>query len=120
MSKINFTTEHKTSLEKHFVDLSFAGETLTGKFGAGTITPYDAIHNLTVNSLKSLHTQLKASISAKESDADEWTKTEYDQRQLSLQKKWLEFIHLCIGYKRQKRYNLWKAVHLKLLNIKDN
>lgn len=100
MSKVNFTSEHRASLEKLFLDLSFSGEVINGKFGAGVITPYDALHNSTVNTLKAVHAQLKSSISAKENDNDEWTNSEYDQRQLNLQKKWLEFIHLVIGYKR--------------------
>lgn len=115
MSKINFTSEHKASLELHFIELSFAGETLTGKFGAGVITPYDALHNLSVNSLKAAHVQLKSSISSKENDVDEWTKSEYDQRQLSLQKKWAEFLHLMIGYKRHLEEKARDSKELKEL-----
>lgn len=102
MNKINFTDEHKNNLEKLYVALSFSGETLANKFGAGTINPYDALHNTSVSTLKSIHSQLKSEIAKKESDTDEWTNSEYDQRQLGLKKKWVEYIHLVIGYKRSE------------------
>jgi chromosome segregation ATPase len=102
MNKINFNDEHKSNLEKLYVALSFSGETLANKFGAGTITPYDALHNTSVATLKSVHSNLKSEVAKKEQDTDEWTNSEYDQRQLSMKKKWMEFIHLMIGYKRSE------------------
>lgn len=102
MNKINFTTDHKNTLDKLFLELSFSGETLSNKFGAGTISPYDALHNVSLSTIKTAHSTLKNEVAKKEADTDEWTNTEYDQRQLSLKKKWIEFLHLMIGYKRSE------------------
>lgn len=102
MNKINFTAEHRESLNKLFLDLSFSGETLSNKFGAGTVSPYDALHNVSMSTLKTAHSTLKNEVAKKEADTDDWTSTEYDQRQLGLKKKWIEFLHLMIGYKRSE------------------
>lgn len=115
MNKINFTKEHQDNLEKLFVALSFSAETLSNKFGAGAITPYDALHNTSVNTLKSIHTQLKAEVSKKEESADEWTSSEHDQRQISLKKKWIEFIYLMIGYKRSEEEKARNSKELREL-----
>lgn len=101
--KINFTAEHKTKLEKLFLSLSFTGHMLSGKFGANSLSPYDLLHNASVSTLRSLHSQLKNEIAKTEADEDEWTTSSYQQQQLSLKKKWKEFIHLVIGWKKAEQ-----------------
>ena len=115
MTKINFTTDHQTNLEKLFLDLSFSGETLSSKFGADTISPYDALHNVSMSTLKTAHSTLKNEVAKKEADTDDWTSTEYDQRQLSLKKKWIEFLHLMIGYKRSEEEKARNSKELREL-----
>jgi hypothetical protein len=115
MNKINFTKEHQTSLEKLFVDLSFNAETLTGRFGSNAVSPYDLLHNTSLGSLRAVHNELKATITKEEANTDEWTQSETTQRQLTMKKKWLEFIHLLIGY---KRFEAEKAENAKVIREK--
>jgi chromosome segregation ATPase len=112
-TKINFTPEHRERLNKLFLSLSFSGEVIQGKFGANTLSPYDLLQNTAINTLKSIHSQLKSEIDKEEKNTDEWTTSEHQQRVLNLKKKWGEFIHLMIGYKRAEQEAAENAKNLR-------
>ena len=98
MQKINFTKEHDIKLKELYLELSFGGEFLEGKFGANVSSPWDLLHNTALNTLRASNTELKKQIQAQE-NADEWSLTEYQQTKLARLKKWQEFVNLLIGYK---------------------
>jgi hypothetical protein len=96
--KISFTKEHDTKLKELYLELSFSGESLEGKFGANVSSPWDLLHNTALNTLRASNSELKKQIQAQE-NADEWSLTEYQQTKLARLKKWQEFVNLLIGYK---------------------
>lgn len=124
-SKVNFSADHKAELNKLFLSLSFAGHVLTGKFGANALNPYDMLHHASISTLKSLYNQLKKEISAAEDTEDDWTSSSYEQSQLALKKRWKQFIHLVIGYKKaeaEKAENraAVKQMKAKLTELKES
>lgn len=98
-TKINFTKEHQEKLN------ALAGEALikgtTFKVHMGTeANIYDLFHNYTVSTLQSYNKNLKKQID--DSESDEWTASEYQERKLADLKKRQELIFLLIGYKKSE------------------
>lgn len=98
--KINFTREHLAKLKELCVRSLFKGTMIKGLVGT-TINIYDLIHNTTLNTLTSIHSNLK-----KEEDKiqalDEWSMTDYQQAKLVEVQKTREMVNLIIGYKRHQ------------------
>jgi len=118
MSKVVFTKEQAAELKSVYVDLSFKGIALSGKFNANTLTPYDLLTSTNVNTLINLRGQLKKEISSFEEDHDEFTATDYQRKQNEQKKMWERFLYLLIGYKRAQEQKADAEKELKELRIK--
>lgn len=118
MSKVVFTKEQMSELKSLYVDLSFKGVALSGKFNANTLTPYDLLNSTNVNTLINLRGQLKKEISAFEEDHDEFTATDYQRKQNEQKKNWERFLYLLIGYKRAQEQKADAEKELKELRAK--
>ena len=99
MSKINFTKEHQDKLN------SLAGEALVKgtifKAHLGTeMTIYDLFHNTAIGTLQAYNKKLKKEID--DSESDDWTNTESQDRKVSALKKTQELIFLIIGYRKSE------------------
>lgn len=124
-NQVNFTEDHKKELEGLFVNLSFEGVQLAGKFGTNTMSPYDLLHNASSSTLKSLYNQLKNEITKAEENEDEWTSSDYEQRQLSSKKEWKKFLYLLIGYRKYltekaKNSEALRQMKAKLAELKES
>ena len=102
MSRVTFTKEHFEEMKKLYVDLSFKGVALAGKFNANSLNPYDLLQSTNINTLISLRSTLKKEVEAFEVDQDEFTATDYQRSQNKEKKKWERFLYLLVGYKRRK------------------
>jgi hypothetical protein len=117
MSKINFTKEHFSQMKEIFADLSISGETLDGGMGANKLSPWDLLHTTSINGLQKILLNIRKNITSKES-LDSWSMTDYQQRQISLLKKWEEFIHLLIGYKKSQAERYENSTRARELRAK--
>lgn len=97
---VNFTPEHKKSLEDLAVKRLFDNKVITNAFGS-PLSVSDLIHNETLNSLKSLHRNLKKQLENLEGD-DSWSVTEAQSLKIASLKEDVEFLNLLIGYKYWK------------------
>lgn len=111
---INFTTEHKARLAVLANDALFKDWTIKGLSGSET-NIYDLIHNTSLNSLQTMHKNLKKLIEDTES-VDEWSMTDYQQSKLSTLKRQRELINLVIGYKRSE--SIKEANNAKIKDLK--
>jgi len=93
-----FTKENLARLQELYVQLSFEGEVLEGKFGANTLNPYTLLNETAISTLRAL---LKQARKAKQDleDADEWSMSAAQQRAKSRFDSWAEFINLLIGFR---------------------
>lgn len=98
MGKINFTKEHQVSLYNKACVALFNKKIYKGQTGS-EYTIHDLLHNLTINSLKSMHAALKKKIDSAEAD-DEFMMTDADQRKVQELREDKELLTLIIGYKR--------------------
>lgn len=112
-----FTGEHLAELKSVFTELSFSGEVIDGPMGANKLSPYDILHNASVTSLQGVYTRLKKNIEGK-SELDEWSMTEYQQRQIKMMENWKQFVHLMIGYKKWQSENQSNATKKRELGSK--
>lgn len=101
--KIQFTKENKTQLEQLFIELCFDGSTLSGKFGANQLTPYDLLNNTSIDTLRNMRSSLKKEIDVVSNTQDEWSFKETEKSKLDNKKKWEQFLYLLIGYKLSLR-----------------
>lgn len=112
-----FTGEHLSELKSVYTELSFSGEVIDGPMGANKLTPYDLLHSASVTSLQGVYTRLKKNIEGK-SDLDEWSMTEYQQRQIKMMTNWKQFVHLMIGYRKWQAENIFNANKKRELSAK--
>lgn len=93
-----FTAENLQRLKDLYVDLSFRGEQLDGKFGANVLNPFELLTQTTIATLRSLLKQVRGS--AKElQDLDEWSLSTHQQAKQKRFESWAEFVNLLIGYR---------------------
>lgn len=100
MEKINFTEEHQARLKELAVELLLAGILIEGIAGT-KYNVHDLLHEVSLNTLSTMHSNIKKSITKIE-DMDDWSMTDYQQKKLAEQKKMKEFIHLIIGWKKMQ------------------
>lgn len=123
MGKINFTKEHQVALYNKATMALFNQKVFRGQAN-GVYTIYDLLHNLTINSLKSMLSVIKKKIDNAEAD-DEFTLTDAEQAKVAEMREEKSLLTLIIGYKRWQeeiRENLEKKRELqkKLDELKDS
>lgn len=123
MGKINFTKEHQIELYNKATVALFNKKTFRGQAN-GVYTIFDLLHNLTINSLKSMLTVIKKKIDDAEAD-DEFTMTEAEQAKVTEMREEKALLTLIIGYKRwqeEVQENREKKLKLqeKLNKLKDS
>ena len=112
-----FTAAHLSELKEVYTELSFSGEVIDGPMGANKLSPYDILHNSSISSLQNVYIRLKKNIEGK-SDLDEWSMSEYQQRQIKMMENWKQFVHLMIGYKKWQAENQSNATKKRELSNK--
>lgn len=123
MGKINFTKEHQIELYNKATIALFNKKVFRGQAN-GVYTIYDLLHNLTINSLKSMLSVIKKKIDNAEAD-DEFTMTDSEQAKVAELREEKSLLTLIIGYKRWQeeiRENLEKKLELqkKLDELKES
>ena len=98
MKKINFTKVHEEQLKNVAVELLFSGTSIKGLAGT-QYTVFDMLHNVTVNTVVTMYTNLKKEIEKLEG-LDEWSMNDYQQRKLAESKKMYDFLNLTIGWRK--------------------
>ncbi len=96
--KINFTKEHLTRLKELIIDMLFKNQYITTGLGQH-LDASQLLHCTTINSLNKIKLDLSKKIEQLE-NADEWIKTDQEQKVLTEMKTKKELINLVIGYKR--------------------
>lgn len=112
-----FTASHLSELKEVYTELSFSGEVIDGPMGANKLSPYDILHNSSISSLQNVYIRLKKNIEGK-ADLDEWSMSEYQQRQIKMMENWKQFVHLMIGYKKWQAENQSNAAKKRELTAK--
>lgn len=100
MKKINFTQEHESRLKVLTLELLFNGTVITGIAGS-KYTIYDLLHEVTLNTLSTMYSNLKREIEKIE-NTDEWSMTDYQQKKLAETKSMRELINLIIGWRKHQ------------------
>lgn len=100
---MKFEQSHQDELRALIADLTLSGETLEGKFGSNTVSPWDFINLQTLNSVEGAWKAVKRKISALNSDSNPWGEETTDSVQSEKLRVWERFLFLTIGYKT------WKA-----------
>lgn len=95
---ITFTKDHLTKLKELAVKALFSGMVIKGKIGT-EINIYDLLHSTTTATLIDINGILKGQIE-KQSNLDEWSMTEHQQKKLETLKVQQELVNLLIGYKK--------------------
>jgi len=98
MATISFTNEHLSKLKQAATEMLFQDRKVKGQIGT-ELSIHDLLHIASVSTLQTLHGNLKKTIDSKE-NLDEWSMTEYQQKQLVTLKKDKEVINLIIGYRK--------------------
>lgn len=93
-----FTVDNLIRLKDLFVDFSFKGEVLEGKFGANTLNPFELLTMTAISTLRGLLKQVRKA-AAEMQELDEWTLTSYQQQKQARLEAWAEFVNLLIGYR---------------------
>lgn len=93
-----FTAVNLQRLKDLFVEFSFKGEVLNGKFNANTLNPFELLTQTTISTLRTLLKSVKKE--AQElSDLDEWSLSTYQQAKQARFEAWAEFLNLLVGYR---------------------
>lgn len=98
-TKINFTKEHQEKLNALAGEALIKGTVFKAHMGTEA-NIYDLFHNYTVGTLQAFNKKLKKEID--DSETDEWTNSDYQERKLNDLKKRQELIFLLIGYKKSE------------------
>lgn len=98
-AKVNFTKEHLSKLKELVIKTVMANKTIQGTVGQ-VFTAQDLLFNCTINTLESLHSNLKKQVEKISDASNEWTSSEYEQRKLSALKEQQELVNYCIGYRK--------------------
>ena len=98
MERINFTKEHLSELTRLATNMLFDNDTISGAVGT-KLSIQDLLHNTTINTLTTIHANLKKQASNIESQS-EWTLTSYQQQKLNKTKNQERLVNLLIGYKK--------------------
>lgn len=113
MSKINFTKEHQERLNALAGEALIKGTIFKAHLGTES-NIYNLFHDYSINSLQSYNKRLKKEV--EDSETDDWTNNEYQERKLSDLKKRQELIFLIIGFKKseeERNSNRIKASSLR-------
>lgn len=97
---INFTPEHRKELMDLAGEALISGAAFKGSVGS-TINIYDLFHNCNINTLSSLHGNMKKEISKIE-ELDEWSLDDYQKRKAASLRKFQRLLFLLIGFKRKQ------------------
>lgn len=96
--KINFTKGHLTRLKELITDMLFKNQYITTDLGQH-LDASQLLHCTTINSLTKIRLNLTKKIEQLE-NADEWVKTDQEQKILVEMQTKKELVNLVIGYKR--------------------
>ena len=96
--KINFTKDHLTRLKELITDMLFKNQYITTDLGQH-LDASQLLHCTTINSLTKIRLNLTKKIEQLE-NADEWVKTDQEQKILVEMQTKKELVNLVIGYKR--------------------
>lgn len=109
-----FTAENLQRLKDLFVDLSFKGEQLDGKFGANVLNPFELLTQTTINTLRTLLKGTRKAIQEMD-DLDEWSMTQHQTNKKDRLTLWAEFLFLLVGYRLDQEVKAAKKEEAALL-----
>lgn len=115
-NKINFTAEHKQKMMSLLGSMLLSGNLISGVMGT-SLNAHDLVHNTSIKTLQNILLNLKKSVDAKES-LDEWSMTEYQQREISKLKSQYDLVNLLIGYKKAQAEKDTNAAKLSEIKAK--
>lgn len=107
-----FTAEDRKRLEELFLQLSFQGETFTGKFGENQLNPFEVLNFSTLTTIQNLYKEANTQVSILEGQTSRWKTNESTSQKLKLVKTWREFFELCEGYRLDQEARQNEAVEL--------
>lgn len=93
-----FTSDNLSRLKELYVQFSFSGEQLEGKFGANSFNPFQLLCQTELTTLENLFTTANAAAEAIATKS-RWRMTNDQLSKQSRYKLWAEFLDLLIGYK---------------------
>lgn len=109
-----FTAENLQRLKDLFVDLSFKGEQLDGKFGANVLNPFELLTQTTISTLRNLLKGTRKAIQEMD-DLDEWSMTQHQTNKKDRLTLWAEFLFLLVGYRLDQEVKAAKKEEAALL-----
>jgi uncharacterized protein (DUF342 family) len=123
MAKVNFTTEHMGRLKVLALLFLMAGTIFKGAIST-SLNVFQLIHDTTVNSLRTLYTNLEKEIAGLKK-LSKWDMNDYQQKRLTKLEEQLEFLDLLIGFKLYKEQvaenkKLIAAKKAELLELEDS
>ena len=83
-----FTAEDRKRLDELYLQLSFQGETFTGKFGANQLNPFEVLNHSTLTTIQNLYKEANSQVSILESQTSRWKTNEQTSQKLKLVKTW--------------------------------
>lgn len=110
-----FTADDRKRLEELYLQLSFQGQTFTGKFGANQLNPFEVLNFSTLITIQNLYKEANSQVSILESQTSRWKTNEQTSQKLKLVKTWREFFELCEGYRLDQEARDNEAVELDKL-----
>lgn len=99
MSKINFTKEHQDRLNALAGEALIKGTVFKPTIGT-EVNIYDMFHNLSIGTLQAFNKKLKKEID--DSETDDWTNSETQERKINDLKKRQELVFLMVGFKKSE------------------
>ena len=118
-NKVNFTPEHKKELDSLLLDALYDNRKFKGTANATEVDVLDLLHDRTLNTLVTMHQNLKMEIKKLE-DMDEWSMTPYQQAKKAKTEKDRNLISLVIGYRRNQEQIQVKNAKIKELKMQYN
>lgn len=116
--KINFSKEHKASLDALVLAMLYSGQTLKTALG-GELNIHQLLHETSIKSLQSFYGTTLKEIE-NQTKTDKWSMTDYQQNKLVGLQKMSELLDLLIGYKKSEEVKKTNAASIlekrKVLN----
>jgi uncharacterized protein (UPF0216 family) len=110
-----FTADDRHRLEELYLQLSFQGQTFTGKFGANQLNPFEVLNFSTLTTIQNLFKEANTQVSILEGQTSRWKTNEANSQKLKLVKTWREFFELCEGFRLDQEARDNEAVELDKL-----
>jgi predicted nuclease with TOPRIM domain len=95
---VNFTKEHQDELNALILKHFYKNTQFASPIGSDKANVLTLFHNLTIKSLQDRY--ITAKKAAQNVGADDWSKSDYEQRQQKEKEEIVQLLHLMIGYKK--------------------